>query len=508
MKISALKPSLDTTAGVALLLAIYAVVFLLLRLAISPTVGVDDVEQAVLAQGWRLVYNPEQPPVFTWMVLGLSKLFGPGLFTFSLLRYALLFLTYLFLYLVARDLIEDRRLAALGALSPIYIYYVGWGAHLGFTHTALLAVACGGTAYAFLRLIRTGAWGDYLALGLMLALGFNSKYNYGVLAAGLVFAGLLQPLSRRRILNPRFGICLASAVVLTVPPLLWVAREAGSAQAFMTIYTHQDVPYHGSVPRGLVGLWSMVRASAGFISPWWLVVLPLFPQGLRGLKQRAVKDFDAGRLLGHALLFAYALLVVGALSGKLTHFSVRWMHPVLLLLPVYYFYRVGRAGSTERQARRFQHWLLGAAIVTAVLFGIQGPVGPLLCGKCRWFEPYPKLADKLAAAGFTGGTIVAADENIAGNFRARFPDSRVIALPYARYLPPPRSQPGQCALVWDRKISGDSVPPPLADLLKSRLEFQLSGQAPVAFISAVNPALHDRPLTLAYMVLPGAGGCH
>ena len=199
---------------------------------------------------------------------------------------------------------------------------------------------------------------------------------------------------------------------------------------------------------------------------------------------------------------------VGALSGKLTHFSVRWMHPVLLLLPVYYFYRVGRAGSTARQERRFQHWVLGAAIVTAVLFAVQGPVGPLLCGKCRWFEPYPALAAKLAAAGFTGGTIVAADENIAGNFRARFPDSRVIALPYARYLPPHRSRPGECALVWDRNLSGDSVPPRMADLLKSRLDFPLDGQGRVGFLSAVNPALHDRPLSLAYLILPGAGGCH
>jgi hypothetical protein len=455
-----------------------------------------------------MVYNPDQPPVFTWLVMALSGLFGPGLLMFSLLRYGLLFLTYLFLYFGARELIDDRRLAALAALSPIYIYYVGWGAHLGFTHTALLAVACGGTAYWFLRLIRTGAWADYLGVGLMLALGFNSKYNYGVLAGGLVLAAMFQLQGRLRILNPRFALSIVVAIGLTVPPLIWLAHDAGSVHAFMLIYTHQDVPYHGTLPRGLVGLWSLVRASAAFISPWWLVVLPLFPQGLRRMPPANGDSFDGGRFLGQALLIAFGLLVAGALSGKLIHFSVRWMHPVLLLLPVYYFYRVARAGTTWRQQRRFQRWLLGAAIVTAVLFAIQGPVGPLLCGKCRWFEPYPKLADKVAAAGFTGGTIVAADENIAGNFRARFPGSRVIALPYARYLPPPRTQPGQCAVVWNRKRSGDTVPAPLKDLLQSRLDFSFNGKVPVSFVTAGNRALNGRPLTLAYVILPGAGRCH
>jgi 4-amino-4-deoxy-L-arabinose transferase-like glycosyltransferase len=63
---------------------------------LSPTLGIDDVQEAMFAQTWELGYDPEQPPLYTWLLLAVFKLVGVNLFGLTLLRYACMFFTFLY----------------------------------------------------------------------------------------------------------------------------------------------------------------------------------------------------------------------------------------------------------------------------------------------------------------------------------------------------------------------------------------------------------------------------
>src|SRR3954447_13371695 len=69
-------------------LAGYLVLHFLLRLWASPNIGTDEVEQALFAQSWAWGYNPRQPPLFTWLLLGAYALFGAGIVAHLALKYA------------------------------------------------------------------------------------------------------------------------------------------------------------------------------------------------------------------------------------------------------------------------------------------------------------------------------------------------------------------------------------------------------------------------------------
>jgi hypothetical protein len=84
---------LATPGLVLTLIGAYLAGHFLLRLALSPTLGMDDAEQILFAQQFALGYRFRQPPLFTWLLLPLVEIFGPGLLAVSVLRYLLLALT-------------------------------------------------------------------------------------------------------------------------------------------------------------------------------------------------------------------------------------------------------------------------------------------------------------------------------------------------------------------------------------------------------------------------------
>ncbi len=503
-----LKAAWPPGQGVFLLLLFgYVALFFFLRLALSGTAGTDDVEQVIFAQNFDWGYNPGQPPLYTWLLYGLFELFGPGIHTLSLLRYSLVFLTFFFLFLSLRRLLSDPRLVLLASFSPLLIYYVGWGMHVGFTHTALLSAACMATFYAFLRLVEGGSWPAYLGFGLALGIGMMSKYSFPIFALGLIGAGLIQEKSRDRLLSVRFLVSLALALAVNLPPVLWIIASFDSFQAIFQRGMRVGVEAN-YLQQVWFGLSRLVMASVEFLMPLLVFLVLLFPQVIRlPVRRTEGAVFDCERLLGHFFVIVYGLLVAGVLFAGISFFQNRWMHPFLLLFPVFYFLRLERAGLKPGQARRFAGVLVVGTLLAAIFWVAQAKIGAPLCKKCRFYEPYPALAQSIADAGFVRGTIVSADEHIGGNFRLAFPDSRVINVPYAYYSPPENAVPGQCLYVWNAR---DGLAPPgsLAAVLSEKLSVAAQPATMTRVVEAQNPAARDRTLRLAFVLLPsGEGRC-
>ncbi|MDP6305323.1 MAG: glycosyltransferase family 39 protein [Alphaproteobacteria bacterium] len=511
-------------SGFAFLALCYVSFFFALRLVLSSTVGTDDVEQVIFAQDWALRYNPSQPPFYTWILYSLFKIFGVGLPALGLLRYSLMFTALVFSFLCARRLIPNRRLATVAAFSPLLIYYVGWGWHQGFTHTSLLIPACFATFHAFLMVLDTGRARDYLWLGCALALGLNAKYGFALFTVALVLAAITDEQSRKRVLNPFVGLSLAVAAALVLPSL---AGMGMSLDSYGDVYhrTMEMESPEGYAEQVAVGLGRLALSTVSFLFPLWIFCLIFFPQGLR---RQALPDAPAGsteecwrrisgRVLGRFLMIIFALAVLGVLVAGISYFKARWMPPILILAPLYYFWRVGLASESgenlQKSIRCFAITLVAVPVLVTAFWSAQRTIGDPLCNKCRLGDPYPEIAESISAAGFTGGTILSQDEHIGGNLRMRFTDARVVNLHYGYYIPPLKEgkndgpSGGQCLMAWKAEDPSNLSPPPeLVRFLNQRLGHDAQIDHPPQMAAGINTA-SGRSLRIGFVILEGAGTC-
>jgi 4-amino-4-deoxy-L-arabinose transferase-like glycosyltransferase len=84
-------------------LAGYFFLQLLSRVLISDSANLDEAEQLILTQRIRWGYAA-QPPLYTWLQALFFTVFGINIFALALLKNSLLFTTYAFNYLSAKQI--------------------------------------------------------------------------------------------------------------------------------------------------------------------------------------------------------------------------------------------------------------------------------------------------------------------------------------------------------------------------------------------------------------------
>jgi 4-amino-4-deoxy-L-arabinose transferase-like glycosyltransferase len=496
------------------LIAAYLGVHLVVRLLTEPSLGMDDAEQALFAQTWSVGYRFRQPPLFTWLALPLFAWLGPGVLALSILRYLLLGLTYVCMYGTARRWIEDPRLAALSVFSFALMYVFAYYAHHDLTHTTALGAAIALTFYAFARLVERPSTAHYALLGVAFGLGLLAKWNFVMLAAALPVTCLLWQHLRPLVLSWKTLLAAAIAAAVASPPVLWVLahRNFGTVSG--------DVLSEGTTPGFLAtlaeGTAQLIKASLVFPLPFLPLFLLVFGAALwRGIGQPApdaeLRPVTPG-FLGALIAVSLALhwLLVPAL-GAVT-FTERWMHPALMILPVFLFALAERGRPSPRTIGIFACLIglvaVGALGVRIALFTL----GADHCGKCRDLVRFDVLAEGLRAAGFERGTIVVPpdDLHIGGNLRAVLPGSRVLDPAYPLSIWPQPQAQGQCLVVWQPDRTD-------AQGVRERLEAYLHGTLGVpqdaprerGVLHAPMAGSATRDYTLAYELLPtGPGTCH
>jgi 4-amino-4-deoxy-L-arabinose transferase-like glycosyltransferase len=494
------------------LIVAYLCAHLVVRLLTGPSLGMDDAEQALFAQAWSVGYRFRQPPLFTWLALPLFAWLGPGILALSILRYLLLGLTYLCMYGTARRWIGDPRLAALSVFSFALIYVFGYYAHHDLTHTTALSAAIALSFYAFARLVERPGPGNYAFLGLAFGLGMLAKWNFVMLAAALPLTCLFWQRLRPLVLTWKTLLTGAIAALVASPPVLWVlAHESFGAVSGDVLSDETTSRFLATLA---LGTGELLKATLVFPLPFLPLFLLVFGPALwRGIRQGA-PDADARpvtpEFLGALIAITLALhwLLVPAL-GAVT-FTERWMHPALMILPVFLFALADRGRPSPRAIGIFTGLIGFVALATVVVRIALFALGADHCGKCRDLVHFDALAEQLRSAGFERGTIVVPPDelHIGGNLRAAFPDSRVLDPAYPLSIWPQPQAEGQCLIVWL---------PDQAEAVRARLEAYLHETLGVPKdASGRRGELHapmagstTRDYTLAYELLPaGPGRCH
>ncbi|MGI9452751.1 MAG: hypothetical protein ACR2QH_19240, partial [Geminicoccaceae bacterium] len=279
--------------------------------------------------------------------------------------------------------------------------------------------------------------------------------NFVMLAVGLPLTCLLHPGHRSLVWHWKSLLTIAIMALIVSPTALWMFSHGQTTGGVSTdILSGVDDP--GGIEVIIQGGSAILTSLALFPMPFVLVFLAVF--GKTFLRQRheapaqkavhSTSSFLAWLMV--VILGLHVLLIVffGAVN-----FTERWMHPALMVLPIYLFARL----SPRRPSGRTIAFYLGViAIFVAVAAGARlyrYAEGADECGKCREFAPFAALAADLRAAGFKSGTIIADGMHIGGNLKMAFPESRVIDAAFPLALWPSRDDvdddgKGMCLMVW------------------------------------------------------------
>jgi len=482
--------------GAAALVGGSLTILFVLRIVLFPGIGGDEGEQLVFSQFFDWGYQVRNPPLITWLVIAVSQVTGPTAVAVAVVKIVALGLMYTFLWKCALHVLQDARLAALAAASPLTLYYIGWDAIFGYTHSILVTMFYVATLWLVIRIETRGKRRDFVWLGVVVAGGLLSKYVFAVFLLALLAACAGDRTLRQRLFQPALLISLLVSTVLLFPHMMWLAN---------TITLPDGGPLTGPKVSDVTHL---IFAIIGFLSPFWLVVFGIFPTSIAARPDVATDEYRYATLLERyfLILCAVALVAIALFhNGRLrTHYMF-----ILLPLIIYFFLKIKAAPPRHDRCQLFGITLLVFAALSIVGMVVKFVAEPLKCDRCQHHIPYQELASALRKAGFVRGTIVAYwhPDPIAGNLRIQFKDSRVISTKHPMVQPPPGRHPGQCVLVWpvsDAKVGRGSTIAMANRYLGTSIPAQTSGKE----VSAPLKMGRGKQVALGYILVnSGAGTC-
>ncbi len=412
----ALSPRSPLAHPLAWLLA-YAAAHVVVRVAISPALKWDEAEQMLWSQQLALGYGA-QPPFYTWLQWAVNALLGPSVLALSVLKHALLTLTYVFMWLAGRELLGPRG-AWWAAASMMLLPPLGWYSVRDQTHTILVTAMTCAAWWLLLRLVRRPRAADFAWLGLVCGIGLLAKYSFALVAAAMLLAAWSVPQTRRALLARGWWWAPLVGAVVVLPHASWLLSHLGEATT-ETLGKMQIAPGRGFGK----GLLSLLDGVVGTLLLWALVALWAF----RGAWWR--RPLAPAAAWAHQLLLRYLALVLLALAAMVLfagvgNFKGRWVLPLLCVVPLAAFVARPELQQHPRAPR-----YTAAVLVLALVILLAAAVRPWFSGLRGEVDelnhPAAELGAALRQAGYDGqGLIVASDHMMAGLLRTRFPHAMV-----------------------------------------------------------------------------------
>ncbi len=482
---------------------LYCLAHLVIRMLLGPNFSLDEAEQVLFAESLQWGYRFRHPPLITWLsyaVLAPTEASRAALF---LLKYALMAGGLLAYFAAARVVLKDVRLAFLATAGLLTTFVMGFLPHQDLMHTILLAGMLAALLWLFFRVLERRALSDYAALGLCIGFGILAKYVFAMGIGALLIAALLVPEARKRLTLLGLAVTALVAGIVLAPYVSWVVANE---------YSFFELAEGITGGRGFViaplswaqGAGNLVIALLGFAVPFILLFAPLFPKTLARVETSAPDARLYLRLMEIAMILAGLMMLAAVFFVGAESFKPRWMHQVLMPLPIYLFLRAKLTASREAAYKWFAlGCFVFAALVVIARFAIY-EINIDNCRRCREYRPMQEFALQVQLGGFQGGTILASDYDLGGNLRGLFPHSRVVTPGYPLAVFGAQNQ-GQCLIAW---LGDRPMPPAMANYLRDELQAEVGPDAEHGRLTAHYLKSDTRSEILQYELLPdGSGQC-
>ena len=443
--------------AVAAIFVFYCCLYAVLRLSVSSTMELDESEQFLNGSFFSLGYA-HQPPLYSWLVYGMSQLFGLNIQIIIATKYIIMFFFYFSFYLIARSF-WNRRASLLIAgtllLFPTYAYEF----NRDLSHSVLVTTMASITCYLFVRLLRRERTSDYLLLGASIGLGFLSKYNFAFFLFALTLAAASFHEGRRILFNKKTFLSLASSIIVVFPHVMW-------------LHQNDYLPFRHALTKADAGaldlssarqILHIILASYTGVLVFLSACLILFGFSI---SWRNLRHQSRLRLhLFHYLSFyglTIPLLIIPVL--KTGHFGERWLAPLLFSLPLAVF----SEANMHSNYRRFK--LLGylCIFIAVAIPAARSFIGffPDLSGKVeRIHTPFRYVSQQLSQeltlrgiADLRDVTIITDNEFLAANIVACLPGAKSFLLSSDHRIVKSMLDSRVKVLLWDATKRGKDVP--------------------------------------------------
>ncbi len=455
---------------------VYSAVHLSARLLASRNLGEDDPFEAILSQTLQPGYQLTQPPLYNWLLWFVQQIVGYDVLGFLLIKYTLLIVTIVAVYLAASRIFQNKLWAVLTAESLSLLYNIAWRIHEGFTDIALAMCATVVCYWLYIRLVEKGTLANSLALGSAAGLGALSHFSFVVFFTALFVASNLNRSHRKVWTLPILAACFASAALVVSPyAIWWITNFDGNFHAIYigVLGPPSDVMAPGSLSNALQ---SPIRFLMPLGAIWLIVLVRSLPRGAKtffaaaGDAQKTDVAASAGDdyaiLAGRCVLICWIAVLISALAvGYSKHVPFQLM-PLWLLAVFWVSWWASRVSTQEHQVRVFVQLMLAIAVVAflaraANMFALEP-----FCKICRWGIPYAGLAQQLRERGVTEQAIVTPDPELAGNLRRFFPKSEIIVPGLTKYVKLATVSEQQLIIWPDPRTSKRTFAPPKRSIPK------------------------------------------
>lgn len=256
------RPAAVFVAWFPWFLAAYFVAQTLRRLVEAPNLNVDEADFMVPTQAFAWGYGAH-PPLYAWLQMLLFETFGRSVLSFALLKNLLLFGAFYFIFRTALSVLGDRTRAVAVAMSTFLLPQILWEDQLAQSHSVAVVFATAATAFVLVRLMSRPTLTAYGLLGVVVAVGVLSKYNYLLFLLGLAGAALTVPSGRRALVDRRtLLVSLPIAVAAILPTALWSLSNLSIALSRTPKFMIDTETSRWNVMA--VGLGDLALAVAGF----------------------------------------------------------------------------------------------------------------------------------------------------------------------------------------------------------------------------------------------------
>ena len=448
------------------ILACYFALHILLRVTISDSLDYDEAEQAMLSQ-WLLAGYTEQPPLYTWIQHFLFSIFGENVFSISLLKNSLLYLTYVFVFLSSQIILKNTRATILATCSLLLIPQIGWESQRDMTHTTLVVFAAAGTLYQSMRLIIKKSYFNYLLFGLFLGIGFMAKANFGLFLVILLLTLVTFKEGRSVIFNWKILLSLSVLFALAGNYFYWMMNNQDIVFSATKKFKRAIDNYY------VKGALSLITNSFLFLTPLWLFYLIFFPSGYDA-KWWEERSFHQ-RFIARYIVFFFLILLLVVLIFKVTYVKDRWLQPLLFVVPILFFSRVSIEKITSA---RYKGFLTVVGIVAATIylaFTIRVMGASYIDRFSRMNYPFSPMAEDIRSTGFDSGLIISNNRFLAGNMHLQFPTSPAL-IPEYRFEELPATQGFTSGIVIWMTERYPVIPEKLTIFLKEKYQITSSEQ--------------------------------
>jgi len=412
-------------------LGTYFLLHLIVRLSIPNALELDEAEQMLLSQWFAFGYN-SQPPFYNWVQYGVTSLVGVSLFSLSLLKCTMLFLSYVFYWLAGRLTLKNSSLVVVATLGLLTVPQIVFEAQRDLTHSVATIFAGSLFLYGFFRTLKSPSAISYAIVGIATGIGIISKYNFALLPAAAFVAALIDTDFRKRLLDWRLILTIVISIAIVAPHAIWFLQHFDLA-VDRTLHKMTGGG-EGFLSQVSTGFLRFISAMVGIAGVSVVIFLALFAKSLPAM-WRASSRWT--RIAGRILLIEIGAIALMILLAGVDNVADRWLTPLFLILPLYICMKAESAevdaGAPLRRSLAVSGVIMG--VVLAVL-AMRAYYGPLFGKYQRLNIPYSSFAETIRKdIGGEPGLIVGYDPHLDGNMRLQMPDTPVQSYFYPDFKP-------------------------------------------------------------------------